>query len=95
MQYNMATKFLRLRWIGLYLDYNYKISDAEEAFDGLDETLLHQLQQLGQPDNIDQYNKLLAAEIEKWMQNLMKESHATREELELDVATNLADFYNI
>ena len=95
MEYNMTTKFLRLRWIGLYLDYNYKISDAEEAFDGLDETLLRQLQQLGQPDNIDQYNKLLAAEIEKRMQNLMNESHATREELELDVATNLADFYNI
>lgn len=39
MEYNMTTKFLRLRWIGLYLDYNYKISDAEEAFDGLDEAV--------------------------------------------------------
>ena len=31
MKYNATTKLLYWRWIGLYLNYNYKIDDAETA----------------------------------------------------------------
>lgn len=95
MEYNATTKLLYWRWIGLYLNYNYKLDDAETAYDQKDDEIREQLKQTGKPDDIDEYNKLLAADVDRWMTELAQETGCTRAELELDAATNAAAFYRI
>lgn len=95
MEYNATMKLLYWRWIGLYLVYNYKLDDAETAFDQKDDEIREQLQETGKPDNIDEYNKLLAADVDRWMTELAQETGCTRAKLELDAATNAAAFYRI
>lgn len=95
MEYNAATRLLYWRWIGLYLVYNYKLDDAETAYDQKDDEIREQLKQTGKADDIDEYNRLLAADIEDRMNQLTQETGCTRAELELDAAANAAAFYQI
>lgn len=95
MELNATTKLLYWRWIGLYLIYNYKLDDAETAFDQKDDEIREQLKQAGKTDDVDEYNRLLAADIEARMNQLTQETRCTRAELELDAAANAAAFYRI